>query len=191
MRRLFLLLFLVAQPMWALHPARGDRVGILETSERHHGRMERAISEALPRLLREELRRAGFDARLMTRTREELSGDEEQFDFLVEIIYYDAEAGFYGGVGAGVPVGSVAVGAEVSMAYAHVDARLVLYDGETLQHIRSFDLQARTTSPALTGVGVGHREGFLFVHLPFLRNAPHRRVTRALARSAAAQIAAQ
>lgn len=191
MRRLFLLLFLSAQPLWALHPARGDRVGILETSERHRGRIERAISAEMPRALRDELRRAGFDARLMTRTREEVGPGGDEFDFLVEIVYYDAEAGYYGGVGAGVPVGSVAVGAEVSMAYAQVDARLILYDGETVQLLRSFDLQARATSPAVTGVGIGHREGFLFVHLPLLRNAPHRKVTRALARSAAAQIAAQ
>jgi len=189
---LFLLLvFALVPPVYALGPARGDRIGILDTDEQYAGRVERMIAAAMPRILVEELRRVGFDARLLTSTVEEFPAHTSEYDFLVEVVFEQAEAGYGGGVGAGVPVGAVAVGAEVSMAYAAIDARVNLYDAESRSLLKTFRVQARTASPTVTGVGVGHREGFLFVHLPLRARYPHKRVARAVARDAAARIVAQ
>lgn len=194
MRRLILAfsLMVLAVNAFAVTPARsGDRVGILVTSDHHRGRIEQSISDSLPKALLDELRRAGLDARLLTRTIEEMTPGGDSYELLVEVIFQDAEAGYSGGVSVGAPVGSVGVSVEAAMAYALADARVLLYDGLTLELMRSFDLQAKTSSPALAGVGVGGSNGFLFLDLPFLRNVQGGRVARALARSAAAQIAAR
>lgn len=184
------LLILFATTMLGFAPSRGNRIGVLQTSDRHGGRVERALAGDIPRALRDELRRAGVDARVLTRTWDEI-GSEDSFDYLVEVIFEDVEAGYTGGVSAGVPIGDVGVGAEVSMVYARVDARVVVYDGQSRDVVREFAVHAFTNSPAVTGVGIGGRDGFLFVRLPLRARAPYRRITRDLAREAAFQITAR
>lgn len=192
MRRLMLAFgsIILAANVLAVTPAKsGDRVGILVTTDRHQGRIEQSISDSIPRALLEELRRAGLDARLLTRTIEEMTPGDNPYELLVEVIFQDAESGYGGGISVGGPVGSVGVGVEAAIAYALVDARVLLYDGQTLEMMRSFDLQVKRSLPALSGLGVGGSNGFLFVHLPFFRNVQSGRVARAVARGAAAQIA--
>lgn len=92
-------------------------------------------------------------------------------------------------IGGGFPVGSVEVGAEIGMTHTRAAVQVMLYDGRTLEHLRTLDLHSQSSSPSVTGVGLGGRNSFLFLRLP-LRKIPERRVTRDLARSAAAQIAA-
>lgn len=186
-----LLALALAPSVFALRPARGDRVGVIDAEEQSGGRAERMIAEALPQMLVEELRRAGLEARRVTGRVDEMRPGLSGCDFLVEVVFERADAGYGGGVGAGVPVGSVAVGAEVSMAYAAIDARVNVYEAKSLTLLKSFDIQARTVSPSVTGVGIGHREGFLLVHLPLRARYPHKRVARAVARDAAARIVAQ
>src|SRR5688500_16906216 len=135
------LLILFATTMLGFAPSRGNRIGVLQTSDRHRGRVERALSGDIPRALRDELRRAGVDARVLTRTWDEMEPDES-FDYLVEVILEDVEAGYSSGVSAGVPVGDVGVGAEVAMAYARVEARVMLYDGRTREVVRDFAIHA-------------------------------------------------
>jgi hypothetical protein len=184
------LLLVFATTMLGFAPSRGNRIGVLQTSDRHRGRAERALTGDIPRVLRDELRRAGVDASVLTRSYDEI-GPEESFDYLVEVIFEDVDAGYTGGVSAGVPVGDVGVGAEVAMAYARVDARVMVYDGRTMEVVRNFNIHAFTNSPAVTGIGIGGRDGFLFVRLPLRARAPYRRITRELARNAASQITAR
>ena len=184
--RALILMFLLVPSAWAVGPS---RIGILAGGELNENNAEASIRRNLPRIMVEELRRSGLDARLLVQTLEDVKPGED-YDILVDVRFADADTEVSGGIGAGIPVGSVHVGAEVGMSHSRAAVEVVLYDGRTLEHLRTLEFQAASSSPTLTGLGVGGRNGFLFLRLPF-RGSPERRVTRQLARSAAAQIAAQ
>lgn len=152
-----------------------------------HGR-ESAIAY-VGSYLRDALRREGFSAELVRGTVEDLERRRgREHDIVIELAWGESDGGAWGGVGTGGRVGSVGVGAEVSVVTARVGAEFRIYEGRSLELLDRFDLASFASGPALTGVGVGDRHGYLFLNLPFFQRAPYRRAARQVANEAAERI---
>jgi hypothetical protein len=169
--------------------ATGTRIGIITDSgaSRASRNAERATVNLLPKYLSTDLRRAGYDAHVLNATYDELhDGDlPVNDDYLLEIALTEGHGENYGGVG----VGHRAVGAEVSIVSAHLGVELRVYDAHTFELMRTFELDATSVTPAITGVGVGDWRSWLFVQLPIFSQAPYRVAAHAIARDAAKKIA--
>jgi hypothetical protein len=183
-----LLCLLAALPAFALNrsPRRGDRIGLLQMSERYSQGAERSVAQTVQRDLQEELRAYGFDAFDARLTYDDLSRrDPANADFYVEVVSSDA---------ANRPVGGVATGAgnigvEVSVVVSRVAAEVRLYDGRTLEVIERYDLHQNRTAILPTAVGIGGRSVWAYIALPFIHYGQYRSAAHEVAREAAARIA--
>lgn len=188
-------MLLAALPLCAVEqaPRRGDRVAVL-TSPVGGGalRVDARIRTALPKYLASALKKSGYDARVTPMTLMELQdrSDREsgRDDYYLEVMYADTDGQSWGGVDTGTVIGSTGVGAEISVIEAHVVAEIRVYDGATLEMIDSFTLEASAVAPAITGVGVGDRHGYLFFSLPILAPRPYHTAARRIADAAATRL---
>ena len=173
---LFLALFLVPLAAQAFDTDKPEtiRIAVLRSND------------SIPAHLRDELRRAGFDAFTIDLTLDEIEADEERdADFYVEVLTADRFGDDYHG-GAGIYAGRV--GVDIGVVSTRVDARVQVYDGETLDLIARFDDGKGKTLIAPTGVRFGTVRGYGWIAIP-IGWMQHRSAARAVARSAAAQVA--
>jgi len=195
MRRLLpFCLLLIASSSLAVQTRdfRGPRIGVLTGPERRAGGAERSMNQIMPSYLCNELRKLGYEARVERRSSDELlrEGTTTTDDLLIEFAAVDANGRQAVGIGSGGRVGNVGVGGEVSIVVAHLIGELRLIDAKTLEVARTFPLEAHTTSPALTSIGLGGRYGYVYVPIPFYRGYLLRFAGMQLARDAAVALAA-
>lgn len=169
-----------------LGPVPGDRIAVLD-APRERSRNDWSVATALPGYLVQELRRAGYDA---YRTRSsfeqfERSGERRAADdFFVEIGYSRSDAGSYGGVG----VGGWHGGAEVAVVSARLRAEIRIYSARDMHLVETLELEQSALAPTITGVGVGGRDGYFFLTLPFFERMPYRAAAKKIAREAARRL---
>jgi len=182
-----LLALLLAAPLFAITgtPVRGNRIGVLRIADRYAG-PEAAVADTVQSGLTRELRGLGFDAYESDLTYDDLrrfEGDAPAY--YVEIVSGRAADHAVGEVGLtnGVLAGTV------GLVVSHVAAEVRLYDGRSLEVVRSFEVRHRSTTIAPTGVGIGGRWSWLWVGLPVLRYGEYRSAAREVAHDAAKQIA--
>jgi hypothetical protein len=189
MRRwtLFLIVAGLAGSAVAFDPTiHGNRIGVLDPAARYDSRDNEAVV-MIERYLCDELRSRGFDAFPVGRSYEALTRfDPLNADYYVEIAGSD---------GATTPVGGVAVGTEniavdLGIIVSRVATQIRLYDGRTLDLVRTFDLQKRSTSVVPTGIGVGGWSGRLFFSaaIPLFQWRQVRSAAHGVARDAASAV---
>ena len=162
------------------------RIGILKSVEIAPDRYGTPV-RSIPAHLRDELRRAGFDAFTLDTTIDDLADrDDRDADFYIEVEAADHYNDVYGGV----DVYGRNAGINVGVVKTNVEARIKVYDGKTLDVFAQFDLDKSQTMVAPTGVGIGGRHASLWMGLgiPF-GYIQHRRVVRDVARVAALKVA--
>lgn len=164
----------------------GDRIAILvdRSGGRHHAAIQHSIAEELARTLRQQK----IDCRILNGTIDELHETARRDDLYVEIREARTGSSSFGGVGGGGRIGSVGIGGEVSIVGSHADATLHLYDGETLELVEEIEVDASSRGAALTGIGLGGRNSYGFLHLPFFGRRHERAAARQLGREAAWKI---
>lgn len=191
MKRLLIALSLLVVPGVALAfdpaPAAfrdGIRVGILRAPDAELHRSGEQLHRTIREALRDELKSRGVDAYVDDADFEQVSRDEARgADFYVEIVG-DADTEDYGGVGVGGRHADVSLGVVVSRLAADV----YVYEGRSLELVAKESLAKRNTALLPTGVGVGDRNIFAWVALPFIERAQARRVARAVAVDMAARV---
>ena len=188
-RHLFiaLLLMVVGTPALAFDPtpARGNRIGILNTATENDVVTLR-VATLMRGYLARELRKQGFDVFDTKSTIDDLlRGDDPGADYYVEFVHGDGDDRGYGGVGIGGRHGGV----QMEVVASAIGAALRIYDGQTLDIIDEFDAYARDTAFLPTSIGIGGRHAGIWLGLP-LQILRHRSVAKAAARDAAASIVA-
>ena len=189
MKRAVLALLLVTAATSALafdSAKRGNRIGVLITSERYAQGPERAMAAEIGKYLRDELQKGGFDAFLMNVTYDQLSRNAtEAADYYVEVTSSESSSGAKGGVG----VDAGPVGVDISLVVAHVAAEVRLYDGRSLELIRRFELHQSKKGIAPTSIGIGGGNIFGWIAIPIADLVQFRRAAHAVAKDAATQVA--
>ena len=182
---LALCLMLVAGAAFAIDTdRRADRVGVLR-AEVDSG--DTYVEEAVVRSLVAELRRRGFDAFDTNLELRELDGDDiPHADYFVEIAGSGSDVGEFGALG----ISNRHVDLELSLVMSRVAAELRVYDGSSLDLIRTEKLSRTKAAVLPTGVGVGTRSLFAAIALPFVERAQFKSATKAAARDAATKVAA-
>lgn len=179
MARLLLPLLLVsaALPAAAIQtrPMKGDRIAIVVAERSRDDRIPAYVA----RHLVDELRDAGFDAHRVASSLERYENDQERSadHYVIEIEDAFSDRAEWGGVG----VGRRRAGAEVSIVSSRLSARVRVYDAASLVLVDEFTVSRTITRPALTGIGVGGRDGFLFFSLPVMYRTGYGAVARKLA----------
>lgn len=175
------------------HP-RVKTIVIVATSPLAEYPVDRTIVKSLPGFLKEELTTAGFEAKLLDKTIKQLQKSPDtvgNYDILLEIGYSRADGESQGGVAAGVPIGDVGIGGEMSVVSAHAVAEIIVYNAKTLEPLDRMKFEGNATSPALTGVNFGDAHGFVFFRIPIRPSGPFREAARQIAKEAAKEIGAQ
>jgi hypothetical protein len=159
------------------------RIGLLAAPDRGD-RRDVQTSDHVRNLLRAELRELGYDAFLTGDRVEDLGPDTPAADFYLDVAGADHGSYPVGGVGVGGRSGFVDVG----ILIGRVAASVTIYDGRSLELLRTIDLQKRNTAVAPTGIGVGGRSFWTFIALPIVEWGQQRAAIRAIARDAARRI---
>jgi hypothetical protein len=190
MKRLALVLALLLVPIavQAFDPEKPEtiRIGVLKAVE--PGTHSYGIPvEALPAHLRDELRRAGFDAFTIDRSLDELASDTDRdADFYVEI---QADH-HYADVHGGVDIAGRYAGARVEVGRRTIEANIRVYDAATLELFTEFHVDRTSRRLGPTAVGIGGRAGAIWagVTVP-LGYLAQRNLTRSIAKTAAVKVA--
>lgn len=182
MRRPSLLLaLLVATSAFALTPTRPPTIALLDLSPRYE--MQVDAFGAMRESLKVSLQRHGFDAYKTDLRFEDIRNGNA--DYYLEIVGSEREAHASGGGGAGV--GPIDVG--VTAVKNRHFLELAVYDGRTLEILRTYQLDASTTSlvPSLLGVRGYHFFASLFI-APWTDRAQAQHTIDRVAREAASRI---
>jgi hypothetical protein len=163
------------------------RIAILDTSERLIDARANDTALLVRGAIRNALRERGFDAFTVREHYDDLVRGRTDADYYVEIVSSSSESHPVGGVA--IPVGG-SIGAEIDVLVSRLAAEVRLYDGKTLDEVRTFDLRRRQTTVAPAAVIVS-RPLWAFVALPLVDWARARAAARGLGTDAAAQIAAE
>lgn len=163
------------------------RIAILDTSERLIDARANDTALLVRGAIRNALRERGFDAFTVRDRYDDLVRGRTDADYYVEIVSSSSESHPVGGVA--IPVGG-SIGAEIDVLVNRLAAEVRLYDGKTLDEVRTFDLRRRQTTVAPAAVIVS-RPLWAFVALPLVDWARARAAARGLGTDAAAQIAAE
>lgn len=181
MKRLLIAMLLVVIPnvAFAFDDSRGKvRIGVLRGTD--------ALPLDICEAMQTELRRKGFDAFDAVRTYEELRADGAAVaDYYVEIVVNDASSAEHGGIG----IGSRHVGVSLGVVRSRVDAELRIYDGDSMELLRTHELFKRNTALAPTSVGFGGGSLFAYIATPFIERHQMKRLIRETGRSAALAVA--
>lgn len=179
-------LFAVAAAAPAFDASRGARIAVLDSSASYAG-AELYVSAFVERQLCDELRERGFDAFEIRTPIDRLT----PFD-AVNADYYLEIQGSGGGASpvadASIGLGSVAV--DLGLVVSHVATRVRLYDGKTLEMVRTFDLSKSSTSLVPIGIGGWSRSVFFSLAAP-ARWLHDRTAMRGIARDAATAVATE
>jgi hypothetical protein len=184
-RLVFAFSLLLAIPLFAFDetPARLS-IGIVHAPDLDRFDRDAHIQKAVRNALRDELRSRGYEAFTADATLDELAQDDGRAaDFYIEIVG-QADVEDYGGVGVGNRHADISIGVLVSRVAADVR----IYDGRTLELIATDSLSKRSTAVVPTSIGLGDRNLFAVIALPFLERAQVRSVARAAAREMASRV---
>lgn len=163
------------------HPV---RIAILRPVAHFDGDAESSIQNLVLRSLTARLRERGFDAFDAGMTYDDAAGREAVADYLVEIAGGEAFSDDYGGVG----FGSRNADVMLEVVASRVAGQLRVYDGRTLDLLAREDISRRSSAILPTSIGLGGREYFAVIALPFVQWVQVRRVAHAAARDAAAAV---
>jgi hypothetical protein len=181
-------IFFAAAAAFAFNPDAASvpagRIGIIQAEGGARG------TGALARALRDELRRAGADARVLPDSIEELRESDlpPDVDLLVEVEAGEAESTAWGAIGGGTRVGHVCVGGEIGVVHTSAAAVVRIYDATDLEEIEEFEVSGDSASPAITSISIGDPYGLFWFELPVFRRGSAARVSRLIAKDAAQQI---
>jgi hypothetical protein len=161
------------------------RIALLAAPDQWVDRRDEQTADLVRNHLRGELRELGYDA-FLTGDRVTDLGDQDtaQADYYLDVT----------GAASGYPVGAVGfpigrhAGAEIGVMVSRVAASVNVYDGRSLDLIRTIDLQKRKTSVAPTAVGLGGRWLWAAIALPIVEWSQYRAGVRAVAHDAALQL---
>lgn len=185
-RTVFAVVLLAAATATAIntdsHPI---RIALLAAPDNWADRRDAQTADLVRNQLRGELRELGYEA-FITGDRVADLGDEgtAQADYYLDVA--GAADGYPVGA-VGFPVGRHA-GAEIGIIVSRVAASVSVYDGRTLDLIRTIDLQKRKTSVAPTAIGIGGRWFWAALALPIVEWSQYRAGVRAVAHDAALQL---
>ena len=158
------------------------RIGVLHASDAYDAR----VSALVNRMLREELRKRGFDAFDTNMTFDEAArSDENVPDFYVEIEGGAVDSDNAGGVA----IGGRTVDVSMDLVVARVAADLRVYDAGTMELITTESLKKKSAALLPTSIGVGGYDAFAVLAMPFVERAHARSVARDAARDAASRVA--
>ncbi len=186
MRRIvFAAVLLAASAVYAINTGtRPIRIGLL-AANRWADRHDAQTSDLVRNHVRNELRELGYDAFLTGDRLADLGRDDRPAaDYYLDIA--GADGGGYPVAGVGFPVGGAVV--EAAVVISHVAASVTVYDGRTLEPIRTIDLHKRNTAVAPTALAFGGRPFWAVIALPIVEWSQYRAAARAVARDAALQI---
>lgn len=188
MRRLSLslALLLVAASASAISTQHAPRIALLDLSPRYE--MQVDAFGALRDSLRDSLLQHGFDAYKTADRYDDLARFKGgHAEYYLEIIGSDREEHVNGG--GDVAVGPVGVGVTSVKSRQFVDLRL--YDGETLEVIHEYQLDASSRSVVPSAIGLRGYNFFVSLFVaPWTEEAHARRAIHAVAREAAKRITA-
>jgi hypothetical protein len=161
-----------------------ERIGIVQAEDGARG------TGAIARALRDALRQAGADARVLPESIDELREGElpPDVDLVVEVEAGEADSSAWGAVGGGTRVGHVGIGGEIGVVHTSAAAVVRIYDGSSLEELTEFEVTGDDASPAITSIGIGDRYGLFWFELPVFRRGSAARVSRLIAKDAARQI---
>ena len=161
---------------------RPTRIGILRPLVQYDAGRESSIQDLVLRSLSAELRDRGFDAFDAEMTYDEADRGRTDADYLVEVVGGDAYSDDYGGIG----IGNRNADVTLAVVASRVAGQLRVYDGRTLELIAKEEISRRSSAILPTSVGLGGREFFAVIAVPFVQWAQVRRVAHAAAKDAAA-----
>lgn len=181
-------LLLAAFAAQAFDPQKPEtiRIGIIKSVEVATDRHATPV-RSIPAHLRDELRRAGFDAFTIDTSIDDLANrDDRDADFYIEVDAADHYSDVYGGI----DVYSRYSGVNVGVVKTNIETRIRVYDGKTMDLFAQFDLDKSNTMVTPTNVGIGGRHGAIWagLGLPF-GYLQYRRVAREVAKVAAVKVA--
>jgi hypothetical protein len=184
-----LLILLSATPLLAINTnvlRHGDRIGVLRMSDEFTYGAEQTVAKAVQGDLQRELRARGFDAFDTGVTYDELRRVAPgTTPYYVEVVSANAADREHGGIGAGTD----GLWATVSVVVSRVAAEVRVYDGKTLELVDRFELAKKSTAVVPTSVGIGGRNLFAAIALPFVHYGQYRSAAHEVARQAAERIA--
>lgn len=160
---------------------RPTRIGILLPLTQFDRGRESSIQHLVLRSLGAELCERGFDAFDAGVTIDEAERETVDADYLVEVIGGNAYSDDYGGVG----IGGRHADVTLAVVASRVAGQLRIYDARTLDLLTKEEISGRSSAVLPTSVGLGGREFFAVVALPFVQWAQIRRVAHAAAKDAA------
>ena len=188
MRRLsfFLAILLATASASAITTERAPRIALLDLAPRYE--MQVGAFGVMRDSLRDALKQHGFDAYKTADRYDDLARFASgHADYYIEIVGTDREA-HANGV-ADVAVGPVGVGVASVKHREFVELRL--YDGNTLEMIRSYQLDGSSNSLVPTAVGLRSYNFFISLFIAQWTEEAHaRRAIHAVAREAARRITA-
>lgn len=188
MRRLSisLVILLAAASASAITTERAPRIALLDLAPRYE--MQVDAFGAMRDSLRDALKQHGFDVFTTADRYDDLGRFKDgRAEYYVEIVGTDRDARVNGG--GDVAVGPVAVG--VSSVRHREFVELRLYDGNTLDVIRTYQLDASSNGLVPTAIGLRSCNFFFSLFLaPWTEGAHARRAIHAVAREAARRITA-
>lgn len=170
-------------------PAQSEiRIAILRPDVAYdHGR-ESSIQALVLRSLRSELRERGFDAydAEMTYDEAEQARGEGNVDadYLVEVLGGEAYSDDFGGIG----IGNRNADVTLAVIASRVAGQLRVYDARTMDVVANEPISRRSSALLPTSVGLGGRDFYADIALPFVQWAQIRRVAHAAARDAAEHV---
>ncbi len=167
----------------------GNRIGILDVSGRYDPN-DAAMAIAIQRYVRDELRSHGYDAFDVRVPFEGITrNDPANADYYVEV------AGATGGstTNGQIAVGTPHVAANIGLVVSHVAAQIRIYDGRTLELVRTYDLQKHKAAVVPTSIGFGGvaADVGLWATVPIFRWLSFRSAAHEVARDASAAIVSE
>lgn len=185
MKRMAVALLLLTMPAAAFAfdtTRRAVRVGVLHAPDAYDQR----VSALVNRLLREELRKRGFDAFDADMTFDEaMQSDTSTADIYVEVVGGEVDSDNQGGVA----LGGRTVDFSMDLVVSRVAADLRIYDAGTMELLATHPLNRKSSALLPTSFGVGGPSVFASFGIPFVVRAHARSVARDAARDAASHVA--
>jgi len=153
------------------------RIALLAPANRYVDHRDAQASELIRTHVEGELRDLGYDVFIS-------QDDRPRADYSVDIL--GPGGGGYPVAEIGLPIGRG--GIDFAVIVSHVAASVNVYDGHTLELMRTLDLHKRSTSVAPSAIAFGGRPFWAVIAVPFVEWAQYRSGIRAVAHDAARAI---
>jgi hypothetical protein len=185
-RTVFAAVLLAASAAYAFNSGTHSiRIALLASPDGWADRRDAQTSDVVRNRVRNELRELGYDAFVTgDRLTDVARDDHPSADYYLDIA--GADRGGY--PVAGIGIGGRDVGVDVSIIVSHVAATVTVYDGRTLERVRTIDLYKRNTAIAPTAIAIGGRAFWAVIALPIVEWSQYRAAARAVAHDAALRV---